>query len=59
MYERKENMDLVNKYLIKIISQDDELQTIKNEYEKILKKYNKKFNSYELQNKIYQNLIRK
>jgi hypothetical protein len=59
MYERKENMDLVNKYLIKIISQDDELQTIKNEYEKILKKYNKKYNSYELQNKIYQNLIRK
>jgi regulatory protein len=59
MYERKENLDLVKIYLEEIFWEDGEKQAIKFEYEKILKKYSKKFEWFELKNKIYSSLVRK
>jgi SOS response regulatory protein OraA/RecX len=59
MFQRQENMDLVNLFLEEIFWETWEDEAIKKEYEKLLKKYDKKFEWYELKNKIYSSLVRK
>ncbi len=58
LYERQEDKDLIEKYL-NIFFENWELENIKKEYEKIIKKLEKKFEWYELKRKIIEKLIRK
>jgi len=59
LFERQEKKDLIEKYLEECFASQQEEENIKKEYEKQLKNLQKKFEWYELKNKIIQRLIRK
>jgi len=58
LFERKENRELIEKYLEEYFL-NWEQENIKKEYEKILKKLENKFEAYELRSKIIERLLRK
>jgi regulatory protein len=58
LYQRLEKSDLIEKYLLEAF-ENWEIDLVKKEYEKQLKKLQIKFEGYELKNKLIERLIRK